>query len=567
MKARILNPHANPLRFAEKKGNPIIRDRGICDPHIHVFDGRAWLYSGKDRDWHENWWVMDEWQIWSSSDLVDWNYENSIKPENSYTGRNNHCWAGDCAYRNGHYYWYFSNHYTDTGVMLADSPAGDFEDALGRPLLPHDITPEGVHPYDPDIFMEDDGSFYIIFGTNTYYIARLNADMISLAEEPRPIEIDNPLGVADKPGLFKREDRYYLQWGGHYAMSSSLYGPYEYKGVFSDGHAKPFVFNGRWYVGYVQRDALFYRSTYISRLKFRDDGTVIPHGPDPYGIGRYDASRPCLDAEDYFTGEGIGTVDGRDGRDREVILRDGKGRIVFPRVYGIGKRNKMYLRYSCQGAPAELTVRDLRGGSKSTIALPATGGRYESADLDIDPVLDETDFEFDLRKDPSGELRLNWFSFDPETEEPVVPERQWDFLSSAEGWTTAPGPGPVGHRAAAIFGSATGFCVVQPPNFSVTKLVGTQNMMLRMRHRGNAVSAKFAFCIIDEQDIFNPENLWEEKNSGGFELVSDGAFHDYILDTGGFENWRGRLKQMRLEFIAASPKDDFEWEIAYIAIW
>ena len=35
----------------------------------------------------------------------------------------------------------------------------------------------------PQVFEDDDGSFYIIAGVFNYYIAKLNEDMISLARD------------------------------------------------------------------------------------------------------------------------------------------------------------------------------------------------------------------------------------------------------------------------------------------------------------------------------------------------------------------------------------------------
>ena len=42
---------------------------------------------------------------------------------------------------------------------------------------------------DPCVFQDDDGSYYIIFGTYEYFIAKLNPDMISLAEQPRYLTV------------------------------------------------------------------------------------------------------------------------------------------------------------------------------------------------------------------------------------------------------------------------------------------------------------------------------------------------------------------------------------------
>jgi arabinoxylan arabinofuranohydrolase len=569
----ILESKKSNLLFARKSGNPIIRDLGICDPHIHIFDGKAWLYAGKDRSWHENWWVMDEWQIWNSSDLVNWEYQNTIHPENAYTGKNKHCWAGDCAHKDGKYYWYFSNHFTDTGVMRADSPAGDFHDALGKPLLPHDITPEGVHPYDPEIFVEDDGNHYIIFGTNTYHIARLNDDMISLAETPRPLEIDNPTGVCDKPGMFKRNGRYYLQWGGNYAWSENLYGPYEYKGTFSNGHAKVFIFHDQWYVGYVQRDALFHRSTYVSHLKFRDDGTVIPHGVDPFGVGQYDASRPFLDIEEFFQAKGVRSVDSHDGRDKDVVLHEPEGYLFFPKVKNIGQQATLYLRYSCadkNGFELSIFNGNMAGTPLFDGTIPSTDGnnQFTTHAIKLTVGLDQADLYLQFKHKGDKKIRLNWISFNPEAPEPIIPYRQWDFLVSHEGWTagTDGKKQDVDHTPGKISGTATGATSIMPPNFVVTPLNSSDKLLFRMKIDGPPIQAKLSFCTIDENDIFNPENNWKPGNSIDVQMITHGKYQDYIFDMHSFADWNGRLKQLRLDLLP-DTNEMYSWEISYIVIW
>ncbi|MEM6814659.1 MAG: family 43 glycosylhydrolase, partial [Bacteroidota bacterium] len=177
----------------------------------------------------------------------------------------------------GKFYWYFSNRFFDTGVMVADQPEGPYQDALGKPLLPNGLTP--TKSYDPEIF-EEDGTYTIVFGAGTYYAATLADDMISLADEPKPIRVVDPDGsdhyTDDKPTLFKRNASYYLVWGAHYAMSNQLRGPYEYKGAFySGGHGSVFYWRGQWYVIHEHHDiSIFYRGVMLKPMYFHPDGTV-----------------------------------------------------------------------------------------------------------------------------------------------------------------------------------------------------------------------------------------------------------------------------------------------------
>lgn len=205
-----------------KNGNPIIPYVGMADPHIFIFNGKPYLYATRDIDSisTKNKFVMPDWQIWSSNDLVNWVNERTIYPAGTYMGKSNDCWATDMGFRNGKYYFYFSNKNISTGVMISDSPTGPFKDALGKPLLDTGLT--SSQEYDPTILTDDDKAKtpYIVFGHHRdndsllgYYIAKLNDDMVSLAEAPKKIYFTGDVDVMtndDKPNLHKYKGVYYL---------------------------------------------------------------------------------------------------------------------------------------------------------------------------------------------------------------------------------------------------------------------------------------------------------------------------------------------------------------------
>ncbi len=253
--------------------------QGLTDPHVWIKDGRIYLFAGHDvLDDFQNTWAIDSWQIWSSADLKEWRYESTIEPKDTYIGDKPSCWAGDIVERNGKFYWYFSNRNIDTGVMVSDRIDRGYKDALGKPLLPADII-KG-HPYDPEIFVEND-KYYIVFSAGTYYISELNEDMISLKDEPRPIEVLDKEGkkvyTADKSTTFYRDGIYYLVWGEYYATADNIYGPYTYQGNFlSGGHSSVFKWGEQWYVVQVHKEvSLLYRGISLKPVNFDKDGLVI----------------------------------------------------------------------------------------------------------------------------------------------------------------------------------------------------------------------------------------------------------------------------------------------------
>jgi hypothetical protein len=178
---------------------------------------------------------------------------------------------------------------------------GPWHDPLGQPLIAAGSV--RTEARDPGLFADDDGNYYIVFGTWRFFIARLNDDMIHLAESPREIVINNPEGpygkgkTDDKPYLHKRNGLYYLSWGCYYGMSENLYGPYECHGSFIqeqnvcptlrykrrnitfDRHGSFFEWYGQWYficneMGITQND--HFRDSSISYVNYLQNGKIAP---------------------------------------------------------------------------------------------------------------------------------------------------------------------------------------------------------------------------------------------------------------------------------------------------
>ncbi len=259
--------------------NSIAPDRGLADPHVLIVNDTLYVMCGHDASWFTHTTChMDRWELWSTTNLRDWSYILSIRNVDTYMGDQPNCWAGDLDTKDGKYYWYFSNKFHNTGVMVAPSMHGPWKDALGEPLLPTGIIGKG-RPYDPEIYVEDD-EHYIIFGAGVYYIATLGDDMISLKDKPRAIKVVNKdgsfKGTADKPTMFKRNGIYYLVWGELYAMSDKLEGPYTFEGEFIyGGHGSIFEWKGQWYTIQEHHEGnAFYRGVQLQPLYFHEDGRV-----------------------------------------------------------------------------------------------------------------------------------------------------------------------------------------------------------------------------------------------------------------------------------------------------
>ena len=83
----------------------IIKDQGICDPHMRVYNGRVYMFATHDRSPGNPDFRMDDWKVFSTDDLVNWKLEYTLRPEDTFLGKCDECYATDSAERNGKYYF------------------------------------------------------------------------------------------------------------------------------------------------------------------------------------------------------------------------------------------------------------------------------------------------------------------------------------------------------------------------------------------------------------------------------------------------------------------------------
>lgn len=352
--------------------NPIKPYVGMADPHIFIFENKAYLFSTRDIDSTVHKFVMPEWNIWSSDDLVKWKHERTLFPKDTYMGVSNNCWATDHAFKNGKYYFYFSNGNVNTGVMVADSPAGPYKDVLGKPLLDVDLT--STKEYDPSVLIDDDGKAYLIFGhyrktepALKYYIVDLNEDMISFSGQPKLVEIigdANVLTGNDKPNLHKRNGIYYLSAGTHYATSKSIYGPYARVGSTGNGiygldsraHGNFFEWKNQWFQTWCNfhlgKEVAHYRESYITYLHYKDNGEMIADTTFlkkhfKTGVGQFNAKWDKIEAEWYMAATNVEKRDKKSGG-FEIQNINSKSTLCYPNIEGLAKSSKISFSVSTQ---------------------------------------------------------------------------------------------------------------------------------------------------------------------------------------------------------------------------
>ncbi|MCV9386699.1 family 43 glycosylhydrolase [Reichenbachiella ulvae] len=414
--------------FAQAQ-NPIIPNQGINDPHIRVFNNKAYLSASHDTSIDNDKFIMEDWTLWSSDDLRSWKLESVLKPEDTYIGKPfSSCWATDIAYRNGKYYWYFSEGNQRAGVVVADSPTGPWTDPLGMPLLISELTP--THEYDMGI-IETGGEYYLVFGVWDYYIARLNEDMISLAEAPRKIVVKDPQGpygigkLDDKPFIHQRNGLFYLSWGCFYAMSNDLYGPYEYKGTVIDStsfvgglesptwphgplqgrHGSFFDWHNQSYFAYCdisQTGNRYFRDTFISYVHYKENGEMAVIRVDLDGVGQYDGSK-VIQAEDYFESYGTTKQENNQGG-FSVGAIDNGDYLIYPNIKGLNDKVEILIEYEAledcvievrESHPSGTLLAEIAVKADESLAKATLRGEIEGVCLKFSDVKEKVNITID----------------------------------------------------------------------------------------------------------------------------------------------------------------------------
>ncbi|GGZ25108.1 glycoside hydrolase [Echinicola pacifica] len=425
--------------------NPIVPNMGLNDPHIRIFNDTAYLYASHDKSMDNKGFLMEDWWIWSSPDLVNWTQRSVLDPSETYIGAGfSKCWATDIGTKDGKYFWYFSQGNDQTGLVVGDSPTGPWKDVLGKPLLTEEMTP--THEYDISIF-EEEGEHYIIFGVWDYYIAKLGEDMMSLAEKPRKIPINNPRGpynpdgknkekpTDDKPFMHQYNGKYYLSWGCFYAMSDQLYGPYEYAGKvineesFVQGHESPtwpngflqgrhgsfFEWHNQWYYAYCdmsQTGNRWFRDTFISYVHYLENGEMAPIRIDSVGVGRYRADLGLLQAEDYFRAEGI-IKKSLPNADFAIGAVEEGDYLIYPSIEGLEKNQQLHLKLKVNKS-SSIEIR--RGGPEGKVlarkTLNPNSSRWQDYSLGLEGLSEHESLCFVFKGSGENLVEMDSFRFE-----------------------------------------------------------------------------------------------------------------------------------------------------------
>lgn len=259
-----------------------------ADPSAHIWDGKIWIYPSTDEPGSTSWAEMKRWHCFSSTDLAEWKNEGEIFGLEKISWAEHSAFAPDAMKWKGKYYFFFPAQY-QIGVAVSDSPAGPFEDALGKPLIKQ-YQCKGVSTFDPTIFIDTDSIPYLYYGGwDGAAVVRLKDNLLELDEDIRKIELPN---YSEGIWVHKMKDTYYFTYpipierNGEtksllaYCTSKSPYGPFEYHGAFFDNdsynsHHSIIEIQDKWYLFYhIAGLSTYERRVCVDYLEYNEDGTI-----------------------------------------------------------------------------------------------------------------------------------------------------------------------------------------------------------------------------------------------------------------------------------------------------
>jgi len=296
--------------------NPFIINQFSADPTARVFNGRVYVFPSHDilakpGRGRVGWFCMEDYHVFSSSNLTDWTDHGVIVSQNKVNwvdSTSYSMWAPDCIEKNGKFYFYFPatmkaglGRGSAIGVAIADNPAG--------PYTPQAEPIKNVHGIDPNLFIDKDGQAYLYWAMGKIYVAKLKENMLELASDPQVVEGLPEVGLKEGPFLFEQNGIYYMTYPHvqnkterlEYATGDNPMGPFKITGVIMDesptgcwtNHQSITKFKDQWYLFYHHNDLSpkfdKNRSARVDSLFFNTDGTIRKVIPTLRGVGLTDA--------------------------------------------------------------------------------------------------------------------------------------------------------------------------------------------------------------------------------------------------------------------------------------
>ncbi|WP_330286144.1 glycoside hydrolase family 43 protein [Streptomyces sp. NBC_00576] len=429
---------------AARADNPIVQHVYTADPAPLVYNGRVYLYTGHDEDGSTSSFVMKDWRVWSSADMVNWTDHGSPLSLATFSWASADAWAGQAVERGGKFYWYVPVTARATGrmaigVAVSDSPTGPFRDALGHPLVENSEI-------DPTVFIDDDGQAYLYWGNPNLWYVKLNADMTSYAGSPVQIPLttagfgtrtdnpDRPTLYEEAPWVYKRNGLYYMVYAARccaefiaYSTAPSPTGPWTYRGTVMPAQGNSFTnhagivdFQGNSYFFYhngaLSGGGGFTRSVAVEKFSYNADGTIPTINMTDTGAPQLGALDPYVrqEAETIAWGSGIETEWTSDGGMNVGWIENGDYTKVKGVAFGPGPSSyTARVASATGGGTVELRLGSPSGTVVGRCSVPNTGGwqAWTTVTCPVSGVTGTQDLYLRFTGGSGYLFNMNWWQF------------------------------------------------------------------------------------------------------------------------------------------------------------
>ncbi|WP_405341750.1 carbohydrate-binding protein [Fibrobacter sp.] len=275
--------------------NPISTYHYLADPSAAADDSTFYILTDVDDYSPQKNYDYDivGLNAFTSKDMKNWTDHGMVfRSMREFGDYPNNTWASGIAVHKGRIYIVYPNGASGVGMLTATSIDGPYTDPVKETHGVNYIAAsygssviggcDGIaHCFDPGIFIEDDGTGYVIFGggENGQRPYGSNLDIIKFTENNGKITIDkNSLtrvsaqNSFEAPYIHKKGSKYYLSFNTppqviDYGMADKITGPYTFVGTVIPGisavpdahneggnnHQGFAEFQGKWYAVYHDR--------------------------------------------------------------------------------------------------------------------------------------------------------------------------------------------------------------------------------------------------------------------------------------------------------------------------
>ncbi|WP_184545617.1 family 43 glycosylhydrolase [Mucilaginibacter sp. FT3.2] len=282
------NGYSQQVATAPGNGNPIIPGY-FADPTVKKFGDTYYIYATTDG----NGGGLGPSQVWTSKDFVNWTMQDMNWPTT------HNYWAPDVALgTDGKYYLYYCQPTVEIYGASASTPTGPWTPlfADGKPVLTNLYVP-GVITLDGQTFKDDDGKFYMTWGTWGIYpgygcgVGVLNPDMRSFAKTAK-IPNTDATDFFEGSFMFKRKGIYYLLYSSGFCENET------YRVQYATSKTSPmagFVYGKNNPILATNADGTVHGPGHNSVLQVGDDYYIIYHRHNnPHSGGGYNR-QVCAD--------------------------------------------------------------------------------------------------------------------------------------------------------------------------------------------------------------------------------------------------------------------------------